>query len=176
MKKFLFIGIDFSKSKFDVSMTEDIDTKEHKQAVFENVEAGYVELLKWLPRQSKIKRESWLFCGEHTGLYSRGLSDFLVKKHLFIWLVNPLQIKSCSGIKRAKTDSIDARCIAQYACRYVDKAKAYKPMIREINDLRLLSSYRSRLVKNRVTPILLLSQLIFSIHLKTIRQMKKGFF
>ncbi|MDR1356090.1 MAG: IS110 family transposase, partial [Tannerellaceae bacterium] len=67
MKKFLFIGIDFSKSKFDVSVTEDIDTKEHKQAVFENVEAGYVEFLKWLPLQSKIKRESWLFCGEHTG-------------------------------------------------------------------------------------------------------------
>jgi transposase len=151
MKKFLFIGIDFSKSKFDVSVTEDIDTKEHKQAVFENVKTGYDDCLKWLTQQSKIKRESWLFCGEHTGLYSRGLADYLVKKHLLIWLENPLQIKQCSGIKRAKTDSIDARCIAQYACRYVDKVKAYKSMTREINDLRLLSSYRSRLLKSKVS-------------------------
>ncbi|MDR1500012.1 MAG: transposase, partial [Tannerellaceae bacterium] len=151
MEKKLFIGIDFSKSKFDVSVTEDIDTKDHKQTVFENTKTGYEDFLKWLSQQSKIKRSSWLFCGEHTGLYSRGLADFLVKKHLLIWLENPLQIKHCSGIKRAKTDSIDARCIAQYACRYVDKAKAYKPMSREINDLRLLSSYRSRLVKNKVS-------------------------
>jgi transposase len=77
MKKFLFIGIDFSKSKFDVSVPEEIEQKHYAQAVFANSEQDYREFLKWLPRQSKIKRESWLFCGEHTGLYSRGLTDFL---------------------------------------------------------------------------------------------------
>jgi transposase len=150
MENFLFIGIDFSKSKFDVSVMENIGTKEYRQAVFENAETGYREFLKWLPRQSKIKRDKWLFCGEHTGLYSRKLADFLVKKRLFIWLENPLQIKQCSGIKRAKTDSIDACMIASYACRYRDEAKAYKPAGKELDALKLLSAYRSRLVKNRV--------------------------
>jgi transposase len=150
MKKFLFIGIDFSKSKFDVSVLEEIEQKNYTQAVFENSEQGYKELLKWLPRQSKIKHENWLFCGENTGLYSRGLADFLVKKNLLVWLENPLQIKQCSGINRAKTDSIDACKIAKYACRYQDKVRAYTLPNKEIDALRLLSAYRSRLVKNKV--------------------------
>jgi transposase len=150
MKKFLFIGIDFSKSKFDVSVLEEIEQKNVAQATFENSEAGYRDFLKWTSKQSKIKREDWRFCGEHTGLYSRGLSDYLAKKQLFIWLENPLQIKRSSGIKRAKNDPFDSLVIAQYASRFIDRAKAYRLPEKEIDALRLLASYRGRLVKNRV--------------------------
>jgi transposase len=152
MKKILFIGIDFSKSKFDVSVMEEIEQKNYAQAIFENSEQGYCELLKWLSRQSKIKRESWLFCGEHTGLYSRGLADFLAKKKLFVWLENPLQIKRCSGIKRAKTDSIDACMIVRYACRCQDEAGACAQPDKALDALRLLSAHRSRPVRNKVLP------------------------
>jgi len=151
MKRFLFIGIDFSKSKFDVSVIENADQKSCLQATFENEEKGFGEFLKWTGRQSKIKREDWRFCGEHTGLYSRGLSNFLAKKGLFIWLENPLQIKQCSGIKRSKNDLFDSLIIAQYACRYIDKAMAYKPAEKEIETLQLLVGYRSRLVKSKVS-------------------------
>jgi transposase len=151
MKKFLFIGIDFSKSKFDVSVLAHIDEKNVVQATFDNEAAGYNDFLKWVSKQSKIKREYWRFCGEHTGLYSRGLSHFLAKKGLFIWLENPLQIKQCSGIKRAKNDLFDSLIIAQYACRYIDRAIAYKPAEKEIEALQLLVSYRSRLVKSKVS-------------------------
>ena len=151
MKKFLFIGIDFSKSKFDVSIIERIDQTGCVQATFENEDQGYADFLKWVGKQSKIKREDWRFCGEHTGLYSRGLSNFLAKKGLFVWLENPLQIKRCSCIKRAKSDRLDSLVTAQYACRYIDKAIAYKPAEKEIEALQLLVSYRSRLVKNKVS-------------------------
>jgi len=150
MKNSLFIGIDFSKSKFDVSVMESIEQRYHAQSVFENSEPGYRAFLKWLSRQLKVKRESWVFCKTHTGLYSRALADFLAKKSLFIWLENPLQIKRCSGIKRAKTDSIDACEIARYACRYRDKSRAYTLPEKEVDTLRLLSAHRSRLVKNKV--------------------------
>jgi transposase len=150
MKRFLFIGIDFSKSKFDVSVIESAEQKKYAQATFENEEKGYSEFFKWVARRSKIKRDDWRFCGEHTGLYSLGLSNFLAKKHLFIWLENPLQIKRCSGIKRAKNDLFDSLNIAQYACRHIDKAIAYKPAEKEVEALQLLVSYRSRLVKIKV--------------------------
>ena len=151
MKRFLFIGIDFSKSKFDVSIIESAEQKDSAQETFENEEKGYSEFLKWVARRSKIKRDDWRFCGEHTGLYSRGLSNFLAKKQLFIWLENPLQIKRCSGIKRTKNDLFDSLVIAQYACRYIDKAIAYKPAEKEVETLQLLVSYRSRLVKIKVS-------------------------
>ena len=150
MKKFLFIGIDFSKSKFDVSVLENIEQQSFAQETFANSETGYKSFLKWVSKQSKIKREDWLFCGEHTGIYSRNLSNFLAKKGLFIWLENPLQIKRCSGVKRTKTDRYDSIVIAQYASRYIDKAVVYKPMEKQIESLQLLVAYRSRLVKSKV--------------------------
>lgn len=149
-KKDLFIGIDFSKSKFDVSLLERTDLKDVVQSTFDNTATGYKEFLRWVSKQSTIKRESWLFCGEQTGLYSRGLAEFLAKKQLFIWLENPLQIKNSSGIKRVKTDRFDSLVIAQYAYRYIDKAVVYKPQEKEITALQLLVSYRSRLVKSKV--------------------------
>ena len=150
MKKFLFIGIDFSKIKFDVAVLDGIEQKSFSQETFENSETGYNLFLKWVSKQSKIKRDDWLFCGEHTGIYSRNLSNFLAKKGLFIWLENPLQIKRCSGVNRIKTDRYDSVLIAQYACRYIDRAVAYKPAEKEIEDLQLLVAYRSRLVKSKV--------------------------
>jgi len=150
MKKFLFIGIDFSKSNFDVTLLEEIGQKSFVQEQFENEPQGYKKCLKWLVKQSKIKPCDWLFCGEHTGLYSRGLSEFLSQKKLFMWLENPLQIKCSWGIKRAKTDKIDSLEIARYAIRFQDKAIAYKPADKETDSLKLLFSYRERLVKTKV--------------------------
>jgi transposase len=151
MKKYLFIGIDFSKSKFDVTILKSIDQQDFVQATFENESKGFNNFLKWVSKQSDVVKQDWLFCGEHTGLYSRGLTEFLVKKNLFIWLENPLQIKCSWGIKRAKTDRIDSLEIARYALRFQDKATTCKPANKEIESLRLLLTYRGRLVKNKVS-------------------------
>ena len=151
MKKFLFIGIDFSKSKFDVTVLKSIDQQDFAQAIFLNEKKGFNDFLKWVTKQSNVPKQDWLFCGEHTGLYSRGLTEFLVKKNLFIWLENPLQIKCSWGIKRAKTDRIDSLEIARYALRFQDKATTCKPANKEIESLRLLLAYRGRLVKNKVS-------------------------
>jgi len=150
MENKLFIGIDFSKKKFDVSVLENIGQKSFQQETFKNSEEEYKSLLKWVAERSKVKRTDWVFCGEHTGIYSRGLSNFLHKKKLTIWLENPLRIKLCSGIKRAKTDRIDSIEIARYSARYFDQKVDYKPESKEIEGLRLLSSYRNRLVKAKV--------------------------
>jgi len=151
MKKFLFIGIDFSKSKFDVTILTSIAQKDFAQATFDNDQKGYKAFLKWVLNQTIVSQQDWLFCGEHTGLYSRGLTEFLLKKGLFIWLENPLQIKCSWGIKRIKTDRIDSLEIARYALRFQDKAVNCRPANKEIESLRLLLAYRGRLVKNKVS-------------------------
>lgn len=149
-KKSLFIGIDFSKSKFDVSVLENAQQGVIAQAVFDNSKEGFDALLKWVPKQSEISRANWLFCGEHTGLYSRSLAGYLTKKKLFVWLENPLQIKRSSGIKRAKTDRVDSLAIAEYACRFQDRATAYRIASDALETLKMLHSYRARLVKEKV--------------------------
>ena len=84
MENKLFIGIDFSKKKFDVTVLENIGQKNFQQKTFENCEEDYKSLLKWVAEQSAVKRSNLVFCGEHTGLYSRGLANFLYNKNLVI--------------------------------------------------------------------------------------------
>ena len=63
-------------------------------------------------RRFDSNREDRLFCGEHTGLYSLQASEFPIKKGLFMWLENPLQIRRSAGIKRDKSGRTDSRDIA----------------------------------------------------------------
>jgi transposase len=149
MEKNLFIGIDFSKKTLDVSMLHRSEPGKVCYRQFENTREGCVELLKWIKGHGKEAKEKWLFCGEHTGLYSLPLSEFLIKKGLFIWLENPLQIKLSIGIKRDKNDKLDSRDIALYAFRYQDKAKCYQLPDAPLKSLELLFSFRERLIRNK---------------------------
>jgi transposase len=108
-----------------------------------------MSLLKWIKTLTKEPCSNWLFCGEHTGLYSICLSEFLIKKGLFIWLENPLQIKQSSGIRREKNDRVDSREIALYAYRFEDKARAYSLPDKALKSLELLLSFRARLLSNK---------------------------
>lgn len=147
--KNLFIGIDFSKKTFDVSCFEgnSIDQVSYKQ--FSNNKEGYNELIGWLKVNNSVPCSEWLFCGEHTGLYSVGLTEFLLKKNLFLWIENPLQIKLSTGIKREKNDKVDSLEIAQYAYRFRDKAQACCPTDKDITSLSLLLAFRERLNRNK---------------------------
>lgn len=152
MKK-LVIGIDFSKETFDVSLVsiEQPGLAPTAHAQFGNTREGCVALLKWISGQTTLPRKEWLFCGEDTGLYSILVTEFLVRKGLFVWLENPLQIKQSTGIKRDKTDKVDSLAIARYACRFQDKAVGYRLSTKSLRTLRLLLSFRSRLLRNKHT-------------------------
>jgi transposase len=80
--KELLIGIDFSKKKFDASLIERAQTEKVNHREFANTKEGCLELLHWVTQKSRISKEAWLFCGEHTGLYSVLLSSFLIKKRV----------------------------------------------------------------------------------------------
>jgi transposase len=159
MKKTLFIGIDFSKKTFDVSVIHlnNLQKKDYQQ--FENSKEGCFALLQWLKTLSKETFGSWLFCGEHTGLYSVCLSEFLIKKGFFIWLENPLQIKQSIGIKRDKNDRLDSNGIALYAYRFQDKARAWCPPRKALKSLELLLAFRARLLSNKHTLLISSSEL-----------------
>jgi transposase len=149
MKKTLFIGIDFSKKTFDVSVVHQDNLQLGDYQQFKNNKEGFAALLKWVKALSDEPFTNWLFCGEHTGLYSLCLSEFLTKKDLFVWLENPLQIKQSCGIKRDKNDRADSRKIALYAYRFQDKARAWQLPKKSLQSLELLVNFRERLLSNK---------------------------
>ena len=151
MEKKLFIGIDFSKKTFDVSVVHLSNLQSEVYQQFENSKEGCLALFQWLKTLSQEDFDSWLFCGEHTGLYSVCLSEFLVKQGLFIWLENPLQIKQSIGIKRGKNDRLDSHDIVFYAYRFRDKARAWSLPEKALKSLELLLAFRARLLSNKHT-------------------------
>ena len=148
MKK-VFIGIDFSKLKFDAAIylpdtKEFVSTKE-----FDNHADGYHEFIFWIKENTVCKKSELLFCGEHTGYYSCNLPVFLDELAYDIWLVSGLEMKLSQGIKREKTDKIDACQIAQYAYRHLDKMVLFQPVSSALQEMKDLLSYRNRLVEFR---------------------------
>jgi len=144
MKK-VFIGIDFSKLKFDVTLINEKIESGYSHKVFDNHMEGYKAFILWIKQQTSFDESSWLICGEHTGLYSLSLTRYLKTLGLDIWLEAALQIKRSMGIVRGKSDKADSMHIASYACRFKDKARVAKLAPAILDQVKDLLSYRNRL-------------------------------
>ena len=76
MKK-IFIGIDFSKEKFDATVIKAVGVEEcaeRKHEVFDNKVSGFRRLLRWVKSVADEQDTGlWLFCGENTGGYSKAV-------------------------------------------------------------------------------------------------------
>ena len=86
-----------------------------------------------------------LLCCEHTGLYNRPLLEALPALALPAWVEHAAQINAATGLRRGKTDAVDARRIAAYAARYVDRARLYQAPRPVLAELGRLAARRTRL-------------------------------
>ena len=132
MKK-IFIGIDFSKEKFDATVikAEGVEERAERQhEVFDNKVSGFRRLLRWVKSVADEPDAGlWLFCGENTGGYSRALCNYLYGSGYDMWLENALSIKR------------------RYAMRNYDQMRLYKPLGKNLERLREVFLYRHNLVK-----------------------------
>lgn len=143
-----FIGIDISKGTFDFALIKDDDLSNPISGETSNNPSGIVKLEEFLRKQGLNMKET-LFCMEHTGIYCRLLSHYLVENNYFVWLEMPVQIIRSQGVQRGKNDRIDAIRIAEYAFMKKDKAVLWQPpreVVLQINDLLTL---RDRLIESR---------------------------
>lgn len=149
MKK-IFIGIDFSKEKFDVTVRNTVDGTTH-YSVLPNTRGGGRDLVRMVKRSSVGTDSSeWLFCGEDTGIYSRVICRYLSEKGYVMWLESPYRIKHGSGlIIRGKDDRADSEMIADYARHHEDRAVSYVPAPKGVDSLRTLLASRNDAVKMR---------------------------
>ena len=128
-----YIGIDISKSFFDVSISE-----EHHQ--FSNDQAGFECLLKLLAADSHIVMEA-------SGPYYLRLACHLHNYGVKISVINPLVIRRYSQMRmsRTKTDKKDARLIAEYGA--MTRPEQWIPPQRHIIELQQTEAIMSGLNK-----------------------------
>lgn len=147
MNKFkFFVGIDISKKTFDAALLKAGSTGIIIHRCFEQSQAGYALFVKWLTDNGAPPGQQVLICLEHTGIYINGLVSFLVSTTAGIWVEMPLRIKKSMGLQRGSDDKIAAINIAQYAYRFQDQAKLWKPVDTTLQQLRNLLTQRDRLV------------------------------
>lgn len=148
MKNYLFhVGIDISKLKLDVVLVkaDSINSVEH--FVVDNTQKGVKSIVDLLLKR-KIDLETTLFCCENTGVYTFPLSAFLSEKKCDYWIVPAIEIKRSKGISRGKNDKIDAKDIALYSIRNIDKLSLSSIAEKEIQQLKLLYTEREKVVKS----------------------------
>lgn len=153
MKK-IFIGIDFSKEKFDATAifaaNQLSQCAKSLHQTFKNTREGFKKFMAWVAGIApEIKAEEILFCGENTGIYSELISTLLDAEGYTMWLESALQIKRSMGIQRVKSDKADSAVIAEYAMRFQDKAVAYKPLKESLKALHEIFKYRAHLVREK---------------------------
>lgn len=145
MKEFKqFAGIDISKRTFDVALLK-VDESLVIHQSFEQSARGYKQFSAWLKKQGADGNNT-LFCMEHTGLYSQGLINYLVKLNYPLWVEMAIKIKRSMGLQRGGDDKASARIIAEYAFRFNDRVRLWKPVDTRLMEIRGMLKQRERML------------------------------
>jgi transposase len=127
------LGIDISKSKFDVALLLEDGRLHHR--VFANNASGFEQLSTWLAKRHIQQVHA---CLEATGTYGEALALYLFKAGHIVSVVNPAIIKAFAKTEmtRTKTDKSDSSLIARYCYKHQPAAWARPPP--EISELQAL--------------------------------------
>ncbi|WP_020481906.1 IS110 family transposase [Methylomonas sp. MK1] len=128
-----YLGIDVAKAKLDCALR--LPSGKFRAKVIPNSLDGFAALLMWLATQ---KAESPHVCMEATGIYWEDVAQHLAIAGLTVSVVNPAQIKAygASRLTRSKTDTIDAKLIANFCAER--QPPAWQPRSQEDITLRAL--------------------------------------
>ena len=147
-----FVGIDISRTWFDVAVITTDHPSESMHNQFSQCPDGFKKMITWLRQQDVLLNTETLFCMEYTGIYNVGLVNFLVEQKAQLWVEMPLRIKKSSGFERGSDDKTSAVKIAGYAFRYQDKMQLWQPVDSSIEKIKHLIAQRDRVV-NAITQL-----------------------
>lgn len=131
-----YVGVDVAKERLQVCVL----TRGRPQRRFENREAGWRALTKWLGAWGEV----WVAL-EATGTYGDGVSEWLYNAGCRVSVVNPARIHAYgqSQLQRHKTDVLDAVLIADF-CR-TQQPPLWTPPSAAERELRALVRHRDDL-------------------------------
>lgn len=145
METTYFLGIDVAKKTLQAALT--VDGRAMVDYQLENGKKGIKSFFKDLFKQGGFASGQLVVCIEHTGIYCNHLLDVLVEMKIKLCVESALQIKRSQGLKRGKTDKVDARRIAQYLYKNKNEINLWQPPRREVQALKQLLKLRERLIR-----------------------------
>ena len=130
----LFVGIDVSKLKHDVAIMNESKKMVSKKLVIENSFSGFQFLLETLNQLSqKFQTQTLHIAMEATGDYWKNLYYFLKRQleSATLTVINPVRTKAFAKteLRRAKTDAVNAKDIAQFVVEKRPEASVDRPPV-----------------------------------------------
>ena len=131
MNNIIVIGIDISKKKFDVSISN-LKTKKVSK-VFSNDPSGFEQLKAMLPEGSEV-----IAALEATGCYGENLTRFLYNNGIKVFVLNPAQVKNYtkSRMLRTKTDKVDCEVIKDFVMLHQESLQNWTPPLAPFERLK----------------------------------------
>lgn len=145
-----FIGVDISKLKLDIAVVSN-ELEESCHFECENNQKNIESLFKKLFTQLALVKSDVLIVAENTGHYTNPLSWAMVKEGYNLWIECPNHMSRSQGLKRGKNDPLDAKQIAIYGKRFVDRVRLTQASSLTLEKLKYLSSEREMHLTHRKT-------------------------
>ena len=164
-----YVGVDIAKARLDVALGNKKEVKS-----FTNDEAGVDALVTYLQEYHPTT-----IVMEATGGLEKLISGVLVEANLPVAIVNPRQVRDYAKAKGklAKTDIIDARIMAEFAC---DIHPAPRPLAdKQTEEIKSIMARRRQVVgmltmeKNRLSSATKSVKPLISAHIEWLKHQLK---
>lgn len=142
----LFLGIDVGKAELFCHL---ITPDEPLSAKFDNTPTGVHKLISWATKSTDLQQLS--ACLEQTGHYGNLVAKALFEINILsLHLVNPRQIKAYGNqkLRRNKSDTADAKLIAQFLRSEHHELKSWKPKSPDHEKVTNLSRYAESITRD----------------------------
>lgn len=141
-----FVGVDISKNWFNVYIIQKLAFR-HIQFQCDNSLDGIVDLGQRLKASRVSLSKLTVVTMEHTGIYGKLLVNFFSNHGVNLCVEMGARIKRSLGTAKGKNDLLDARRIAEYSRRHLDKLCFYAKKSKSLEIIKTLLKNRSRLLK-----------------------------
>ena len=138
------IGIDIASEEHVAAIRSSLKEKPLTLSI-QNREEGFSEFIESLSNNMVTPANS-LICIEATGVYGEALCYFLYHHGYRVCVEAPNRVKRAFK-SQAKTDSVDAIQISEYAWRHFDELRLWKPSEIIVERVKVLLTTREQLVK-----------------------------
>ncbi len=143
-----FVGIDIASATFVACVIQNPAQVTLAPKEFSNDQDGYEKFRAWLQAQP-LTCENTILCMETTGVYGEGLAYFLEAENWWLAVHHALAVKQAFPPTGHKNDAVDSRQIAEFAARFTDKLRRWRPRQALLEQIGALLALREQYVREK---------------------------
>jgi len=147
MEASYYVGIDISKQRLDWQLNNARNTELATGQTVNTPQGIQKMIAQWEKANNDVNE--LVVCFEHTGPYGFLLAAILEEASICYVMVSATQVQLSLGIRRGKSDPIDARRLAEYLWRFRDRLAPSRLPSKALLELRGWLLWREKLVKMR---------------------------